>query len=104
MADNKPRYAVRAAPGPIILGDGLRQHWRVCDMRPEPEEYQTIMGGTLTEAKAPPWRDVAYCVKEAHAQMICSLLNYVDHKLAVMAGEKKIHKPHFVDDDEHYYR
>lgn len=67
------RYVVKRIlymPAPAAMSG-----WQIVDTQPACEEYETSLGAVMTETKPPPWRQVAFCLKESHAKLVASALN-----------------------------
>lgn len=78
MSGNQPPSALRYLVQPIAYGvtdSERRASWTVVDTRPECEHYTTQAGVELLEERPPVWRQVAYCIKQGHAEMIRDALN-----------------------------
>lgn len=78
MSGNQPPSALRYLVQPIPYGvtdSERRASWSVVDTRPECEHYTTQAGVELLEERPPVWRQVAYCLKQGHAEMIRDALN-----------------------------
>lgn len=69
------RYEVREVPFGNTPHPDINARFTVVDLRPECETFETRMGGELVEDKPPAWRNVAFCMKRGHAEMICGALN-----------------------------
>lgn len=69
------RYEVREVPFGNTPNPDINARWTVVDLRPECETFETKLGDELVEEQAPAWRNVAFCMKRGHAEMICSALN-----------------------------
>jgi len=52
--------------------------WQVVDTRPVIERYETRNGVSMVEAKPPGRRQMAFCLKHSHAQLVASALNLQD--------------------------
>ncbi len=78
------RYVVQAIATGVT--DGQRcATWQVVDTRPEIEQYESQLGVTMTETKAPAWRQVAFCLKRQHADKIAEALNLDPDEIATDA-------------------
>ncbi len=69
------RYVVQPVPYGNTGSLGVNAPWCVVDTKPEPESFVTRMGATVTEERAPATRQVAFCMREGHANLIANRLN-----------------------------
>jgi hypothetical protein len=69
------RYEVREVPFGNTPSPDVNARWAVVDLRPECEAFVTKFGAELVEDRPPAWRNVAFCMKQGHAQMVCAALN-----------------------------
>ncbi len=69
------RYEVREVPYGNTPSPDANAKWTVVDTKPECEAFETRMGAELVEEQAPAWRNVAFCMKRGHADMVAGALN-----------------------------
>lgn len=81
------RYRVREVPYGNTPSPDINAPFTVVDTTPQCETFTTKTGAELTEETPPAWRNVAFCMKRGHAEMVASALNKEAHPLLmVQAG------------------